>query len=1361
MTTCQTYPRHTTLRWFHCLLLFMQFFWVVGARAQSMRTIATQDGLPQSFVSGIVQDDSFFIWIATRNGLVRFDGVQYKLFQHHTGDTTSLASNFIIWLQRDRQNHLWLEHESGILDEMDPVTEKIIHYLKGGVDHPLDATFIRRGWMVDRDGLFWGVMKGQGVSTFDRQHKKTGYFNRANAGFSSDTARGLAETADHGIWILTKGGLTRFDKKNNRFAHWAIPYTEDYGDFPNSDAIAIDLHERKNGELMWGDRRSLYFFNPLTHIFRKLVIPSVSYLGVRWIRTGPDGSDYFESYGDLFHYDDVSGLSMVGKTIADNFGDAKSFLVDRSGLLWIGTNARGIKQIDLTIPYFKSLPYKKEFVIDLVRNYWGVDFAQLCHWMPEDNLFTQPSYQFRTVYGAHHRLYFSLKATVAYVDSASKKFVKLPELPHGTRITGLAVTPKEDLMVAGVTGNIFQYDPQNRVWKPLLDTGLLRRSFGNSLRPLDILADEKSLWMTTESDGLFAIDLRTLAIRHFQKNQADSFPINELLGLRADPVHPELLWIGSFQGLIRLDKTTFRSRLFSLKEGLPDNTIYSILSDRKGELWLSTNQGICRFEPSTGQVRVFGSRHGLPGDEFNRFHHFQLPDGSLAFGSTTGWTIFDPLMVKKDEFEPQLALTDLRINNREVTASPSNKILRSPLNANSMLTLPFDQNTVSIGFAGLEYSQPQELHYRYRLLGYDNDWVQAGNTHQAIYTKIPPGTYTLLVNASNTSGQWSSYTKAIQLHINSPWWSTTLAYMCYSIILTGLIWTFIRFRVSRTIMKREITISEMETQQLKELDDMKSRFFSNITHEFRTPLTLIIGPAAQLKTEHPDDPRINKLSDGIIHNSKQLLTLVNRLMELAKLESGTAKLLQQRGNPVTLTGLVVQSFETDARTRQVHLLFGDRHVPPDCWFYSDALERIVYNLVSNALKFTEPGGKVEVLLSTDQEHLILTVEDTGVGIPGQQLLYIFDRFYQVAENTRPADGSSDTRSGSDSSSNAGTGIGLAMVKELVNQMGGTIDAQSRTGPSSGTCFTLALPFKTSAGQSENAAARQERSATSARRDPTDQPVSEPADPTSSDLAAPPDPSDKKLQVLLVEDSQELAEFITSILSEQYDVIHSLNGSIGLEQALTAMPDLIVSDVMMPVMNGFEFCRRLKEDIRTSHIPVILLTAKASQEDLITGLTLGANDYLAKPFHPTELLLRIHNLLNAQDKWRERLRLELSQPGAAVIMQGPAIQDVFLTKLYELLEEHLDDAGFGVDQLVDLVNMSRSSLHRKLKSLTGLSTTEVVRNFRLSKAAEMLRQGFNSSDAAYKSGFGSPAYFTKCFREVYGLTPTDFIRQVKQ
>jgi signal transduction histidine kinase/DNA-binding response OmpR family regulator/ligand-binding sensor domain-containing protein len=1328
MTIEQTTIPLRLIKWLFRFLIVAACFPVYTGNSQSMRTISTKDGLPQSFVSGIVQDDSSFIWIGTRGGLVRFDGVQYKLFQHDDGDSNSLATGFIIWMRRDHDNKIWIEHESGVIDEMDPVSEKIIHFLKGSKENSTnsDIQFIRRGWMVDSDHMFWGIIKGGGINTFDTKTKKLNHYNRANSNFPVDTIRGISETKKKQVWVVSDQWISLYNKQSGQFTHWSLPYTSDYGVFPNSDAIAIDLHERKNGELIWGDRQHLYIFNPENHSFKRVILPYTSFLGVRWIRTGPEGSDYFENYGRIFSYNDSSGLKPIGESIAEDFGDIKSFLVDRSGTIWLGMNAEGIKQIDPGLPYFKSFVYKKDFATDMLQQEFGINLMPAFNWKPEDNLFSSPSYQIRWTYDSHSRLYFCLKNTVLFFDSTFKKFTQLISLPEGNRTTGITVLQDEKPLVVCTNGNMFEYDFPNRKWNRFLDSSLLKK-FNAAISPLDLFSDGKNLWITTTEDGLLKIDIHSKEIRQIKKSPENSLFANQLLGIRPDPTRSNLLWIGTFQGLMCFDKNESRTELFSVKDGLPDNTIYSILTDQHGNLWLGTNKGICRFDPITHQVNIFRSQHGLPGDEFNRFHQMLLPDGCLVFGGTDGWAIFDPLMIRKDVFEPVVALTDLKINNKEIAESEKNSILKYPLNAVTTLTLPYDQNTITIGFAGLEFSQPQQLQYRYRLVGYDNDWVNAGNNHQASYTKIPSGKYTLEVNASNTSGEWSSHIKTIQFDIKPPWWATSLAYLCYAIILTGMIWTFIRFRVSRTLMRREVELKEKETSKLKELDELKSRFFSNITHEFRTPLTLILGPAEQIKTANPNDQQQVRLADVIVQNSRQLLTLVNRLLDLSKIEAKALKLSEQRGNPGTFVGLVVNSFEMDAKSKRIQLSFDDQTGHMDCWFYSDALERIVYNLVSNALKFTPAEGQVTITLSAFEQQLVLVVKDNGVGIPENKVPHIFERFYQAGNHSKPGDDGWQLS----------TGIGLSLVKELVSQMNAEIEVESKTGSGSGTIFTLTMPY---------------------REIETTQPAIIP-DTDQGNGVEQPISSLKAAQILLVEDNPDLADFIISILSGQYEVSHALNGSLGLEQTIESMPDLVISDIMMPVMDGLEMTRRVKADIRTNHIPIILLTAKASQENVIAGLTEGANDYLVKPFHPAELLLRIHNLLDAQQKLRERIRQELSRP-EGFIEETPRPQHIFLTKLYELLDEHLDDDSFGVDQLAELLHMSRSSLHRKLKNLTDLSTSEVVRNFRLSRSTEYLKQGFNSSDAAYKSGFGSPAYFTKCFREVYGLTPGEWIRKVK-
>jgi ligand-binding sensor domain-containing protein len=353
--------------WIPGLLLIYFIFYAFPVFPQSVREISTKDGLPQSFVSGLVQDDTSFIWIGTRNGLARFDGSQFKVFQHNPHDSGTLSSNLIIWIRKDDHNMLWIEHENGEIDEMNPVTEKITHFLNGNLPQGSGIQFIRRGWLVDEEGVFWGIIKGGGLNIYDSRSKKIERFTHLNAGFPSDTLRGLVEEKNKGIWILSQQAISLYDRKTKKFTHWQIPYKQDFGDFPESDAIAVDLHERRNSELMWGDRKTLFFFNPVTRLFRTVSLPSFSYLGIRWIRTSSDGLDYFENYGQVYRYGDDRGLTSIGKTIKENYGDVKSFLVDRSGLIWIGTNADGIHQIDLETPFFQSFKYKKDFSTDMLQ----------------------------------------------------------------------------------------------------------------------------------------------------------------------------------------------------------------------------------------------------------------------------------------------------------------------------------------------------------------------------------------------------------------------------------------------------------------------------------------------------------------------------------------------------------------------------------------------------------------------------------------------------------------------------------------------------------------------------------------------------------------------------------------------------------------------------------------------------------------------------------------------------------------------------------------------------------------------------------------------------------------------------------
>lgn len=1319
-----------------CAVIFVLcFLFSQLAFSQVVRVITTKDGLPQSLASGLVQDNDDFVWIGTRNGLARYDGLEFKTFQHNVNDALTPASNLIIWLSIDARQNLWIEHESGEFDRLNVKTEQLEHF---SVTHSFkkhNISFIRRGWIIDNAQRFWCINQTGGVTCLNGN--KTQLYNTANHALPTDTLRGVTQDKSNNIWVLTQTGLALYHKANNSFTHFATPQRQDYNTYFDSEKEVVDLHQRKNGELMWGDRRRLFFFNTRTKNFRTVLLPLNNVHGVRWIRTGTDGKDYFEVSGEVYEYTDKGGLKVIMERDADHPLEACSFLIDRSGMIWIGTNAGGVQQLSLTTPYFRSFNYKTGFHYDLLGQTLKLQPRQLFDWYASDGPVAASSYHFRSAYDAQHDLWMALKQTVCRYNVATKQVTKLPfvkldkaEKDEGVGIQGITITPAGEPMIVSYNGEVLVFNKASCQWQPFIPSDAIRRKYGTSLIPRDILDDGTRVWITTDGDGLLFIDKGTKQLHQLKYElKPGAFPASKLLGFKADPSRPDILWIGSYEGLICFNKKTLRSTLFSLAQGLPDNTIYSIQADKAGYLWLSTNKGLCRFNPKTHRLRIFQTNYGLPGDEFNRFHHLALPDGRLAFGGTDGWTLFNPLAIKNDDFEPRIAFTSLKINN-EIASRGKNGILPAPLQALNSLRLSHDQNTLAFQFAGLQYNQPKDIFYRYRLIGYDDNWIQAGHNPVANYTKIPPGKYLLKINASNTTGEWSRHVKYLHITITPPWWLTWPAYVFYGAFIAALIWAYTRYRIHRELMSREVELIEKETRQLREMDEVKTRFFSNITHEFRTPLTLILGPAERLKTGQLKHNEQDKLADTIERNARHLLRLINQLMDMAKLEAGAVKPREGIGSPAVTISAIIESFREEVNNKRVTLQFDDNTTGGNYHFAPDMLGHVVYNLLGNAIKFTPGGGSIKIVLDESPTGIKLTITDTGIGIPADRLPHIFNRFYQ-AEQSLLAPVLNNGRQ-------EGTGIGLSLVKEMVELQGGTIEAKSTAGESAlpGTTFIVELPFK-------------KVEATEAAQHPNMEEVT--AEPGYADEMGP------LPLVLLVEDNADLASFITDSLADHYRVQHAWNGLQGTVIAVETMPDLIISDVLMHVMDGYTMCKQLKEDVRTSHIPVILLTAKSTFENRMEGLQQGADDYLTKPFEVAELLLRLQNILKRQQKLKDYIHSDLSVPGLLMNVANE-VHDAFITRLYDYVEEHLDDTAFGVDQMVDFTNMSRTSLHRKVKAISGMSTTELLRNYRLKRASQFLQQGYSSSDAAYKTGFTSPAYFTKCFREIYHLTPGEFVKQ---
>jgi len=635
----------------------------------------------------------------------------------------------------------------------------------------------------------------------------------------------------------------------------------------------------------------------------------------------------------------------------------------------------------------------------------------------------------------------------------------------------------------------------------------------------------------------------------------------------------------------------------------------------------------------------------------------------------------------------------------------------------------------------MDFSAPQQNQYRYRLVGVDQDWVEPTTANSATYANLAPGHYSFQVRTGGSHGAWNDQATCLDILILPPWWKTGWAYLLYGLVLAGSGWLFYRFQLNRLRLQNELAFEHREADRLAELDRLKTNFFSSITHEFRTPLTLILEPARQLLADVPEQKVHYKL-ELIEKNARRLLGFVNQLLDISKLEAGQMPMDLRPHSPVEVVQMVAETFLPLARQREVALQVTLPDTSALFMFDREKLEQIISNLLSNALKFTGKGGRVGLHLSiADTRHIALQVTDTGIGIPDTALPFIFDRFYQVGTTAVQ-----------------GTGIGLALTKELVERLGGTITVDSRVGE--GTTFQVQLPASIRpegavAGDAKAAPVPVRPILPALSEESIIRPVTKPP------LAYPA--TDHPL-LLLIEDDDELRHFLRASLPPEYRVAEAANGAEGIQMALDLVPDLIISDLMMPEKNGFEVCDILKNDPLTSHVPLILLTAKSAVASKIEGLQRGADVYLTKPFRADELAAHIDNLIVSH----RHLRLIFSKAVAeqSVVISTEKVADPreheFLQRLIAIVEDNLDQEALDAETFARKIHMSRSQLHRKISALTGLALTEFVRNYRLDRAREMLgKQTDSITEIAWRTGFPNAKYFSTCFRERFGQSPSAF------
>lgn len=1298
---------------------------------------STSNSLPPGNIESVYADRQGYIWIGSQfSGLARLDPRTntFTHYEHDTNDESSLGNNFISCIIEDRDNNLWVGTHGG-LDRLDRNTGKFTHYRHIPGDSNSLSNDQVRVLYEDRQGTVW---VGTGSPFFDESPTGSGGLNRLDKAGGTFTrylhdpddttslmdnkVRALFEDSQGTFWVGTAAdGLHTMNREKGVFQRYV--YTP--GD---PEKLSAPHLQRENGnEHLFGTTSNVISF--ITEVNGEIWIGSTSgginryNLATKTLTHYEPGTPYadgLQTYvmwcalktrdGTLFLGTCTNGqlyrvnpspfhVSYHETPIAPT-----TFHKNSSGNLFLGTTSGGLNLLD------------KNGTLKNISHLVGLKSDDWVHVMLADRngvlwigtrvgLIAYDEATKRTKHYRHSRTdntsIASDSVTALFEDRQGNLWVGTAE--------GLELMNKE-------RDTFFHYthDPS--------DPNTLAGS-----RVVDVLEDRKgNLWVVTRWSWNLGV------LNKLDRNTGKVKQYPNFAGVVSIAEDSSYLWIASRNNLCTMDLDTEKvTRFTDPQTGEGIMSIQNIFLDKHRNLWVNTPGGLLQIPRSLNKVRRFVTSAGnnASGSYQGKRCFYESASGEVYFSNLAGYYSFNAgHLPSPDTTAPLIVFHDFKIGS--ATADQPEKVaLDNFSRVRSTINLTHEQDGFSVNFAGIHFSQPEANKHLFKLDGYDKAWHQPISTKTAYYYSLPPGRYNFRVKAANGDGVWAERSLAIVIH--PPWWRTWWAYSLYVAAFAVIMIVFVRYRIR---LQQEELLQERkdwEARQLKEVDEMKTRFFSNITHEFRTPLSLIIPAAEQLMKELTEADHLKKLA-VVKRQAGQLLHLINQLLDLSKLEGGSMTTVEQRGDIFSFTNQVVDSFRPAFEDKGIDLEMDCQSNGSACYFDADKLEKIINNLVSNALKFTPVGGKIKVVLemidgTSPGDHSVkLIVEDNGMGIDPNKLPYIFDRFYQ-ADNSR-------TRSFE------GTGIGLALVKEMVELLKGTVRVESAVGQ--GTKFTINLPVR-----------KAESEGTELVTPPQSFVPSIPATKAST-LPLQSQPDENAPLILVVEDHLDLREFIAESLGKSYRVLTAATGKQGLALSQEQLPDIIISDVMMPEMDGFELTNLIKQNPDTNHIAVMLLTAKAAHESRLAGLSFGADDYLTKPFHFDELALRIRNIINRQQKLQHRYQeqLKLDTPALA-----ETVQDKFWQSVCDAIETHLDNPLFDVDMLAASVNTSRRTLYRKLATLTGLKPNEVVRDYRLKRAKQFLSQGYSVSETAYRVGFESPSYFGKCFKETYQTTPSDYLQ----
>ncbi len=1355
--------------------------------------LTVENGLSANTVLCLYQDSRGFLWIGTYNGLNRYDGYKFKIFKNDISDSTSISDNQIRAICEDNKGNLWIGTWTGGLNKFNRDTETFQRYKYSPDSLNCISSNSVFALSKDKSGNIWIGTGGGGLNKLNIDDESFSCYKNIPGDTSSlndNQIYSIYIDKEGYIWLGThKGGLNKFDKSSNKFLHymhdpknensissnWIVSIDEDSYGFLWLGTMGgrIDILDKKNNRFIsclnndltqqcismsnaWcisEDKEGMFWIgtydsglgifnrkeNKLIHLIKDYKNPyglndnSVFSIcedntGIVWIGTWSGGLNKFDKIKQKF----ITLMHDPMQTNSISTNSIYSIYEDNFNELWIGTDVGGVDRINKTrtkVTHYTNSPGNlyslssnniTSICEDQENNIWiGTDGGGLNKFNRQTNKFIH----FENDPGNPNSL-------------GSDKISKIICDSYGNLWIGAAGIGLDKLEKDSYHFKHYKYDPNNKnsISKNLVYSLYEDRS-GN-------------IMVGTRGGGLSIFNRITEEFKHFKFNPEK--PNTSLSNNVVSAIYEDSkgnYWIGTDGGgLNKFDINNNQFIHYTEKDGLANNVICGILEDNYGNLWISTGNGISKFNYSLKSFINYYSEDGLQGNEFNQGASFKNSKGIMYFGGNNGLNEFNPNEIILDKSIPNVLITDFQLMHRPVKIGYDNiwdrTILKKSIIETEKIELNYDDNIIAFEISVIDFKNPSKNNYAYYMEGFDKEWTYKDASQRLVtYTNLNPGEYIFKVKGGNRDGIWNEKGRSLSIIINHPWWATWWAYSLYAITFLFIFSSSTRFYLNRQKLRHQLELEQEHSEKLAEVDRMKSHFFANISHEFRTPLTLILGPSEDILNKSKDINAKNQ-AEIIKRNANRLLSLISQLLDLSKLDEGKLKLQATKQNIVSFIKGTVMSFETFAELKDLSLNIKSKKDDIQLYFDKDKMEKIITNLIANAIKFTPKGGEVKVKIEeTDQNKIEIKICDTGIGIPDKELPKLFDRFYQVdSSQTREFEGS---------------GLGLSLTKELVELHHGSITVKSKEqNPVSQkpgwTIFTIVLPLGHSHLKPDEIVKSEIHTEKSSINLDDETIFKKSLNENKKFIET----KDNKTIILVVEDNKEVREYIRNNLCDDYIIEEAVNGEQGVRKAEEIIPDLILSDIMMPKMDGNKLTNILKNGISTSHIPIILLTAKSEMESKLNGYKLGADDYMVKPFNTKELKTRIKNLIDNRRKLQKIFsKAEFTMQRSNIKLSN--IDKNFINKINEVIENHISEEEFSIEEMGKDISLSRSQIHRKLKALTGKSPCLYLRSIRLAKAKKLIEERIgNISEVAYSTGFSSPAYFTKCFKEEYGITPSE-------